>query len=156
KTVDPIERAGEAMRSVVWALTAAGEKPVFTTSILNRFAEIVPIEWQPRIESEDSTPVNSAKSVLNDLHTLGDIETLGSGYWLPSPLRVVRSNTIEKVLLVGGKPTTLLNEELRRHMTWIGTVRLIPDRPDLVKGIPAQNLISWAGMPEVSIDEWTR
>jgi hypothetical protein len=156
KTVSPIERAGEAMRSVVWALTAAGEKPVFTTSILHRFAEIVPIEWQPTIESEESKPVNSAKSVLDDLYTLGDIEALGSGYWLPAPLKVVRSNTIEKVLLVGGKPTALLNEELRSGMTWIGTIRLIQASPALVEGIPAQNLNSWAGIPEVSIDEWAK
>jgi hypothetical protein len=157
RTVMAIERSAEAMRAVVWALTRAGHNPAFTTSILNKFSELIPGQWTPTIHAQDSASPDSARAILEDLNTLGDVDTIGAGYWLPTPLRFVVTKDKHWSIVIGGNPTFLLDSELRNCVTWSHASRLVQGvATERFDGVRVQDINEWAGIPDTDLDEWTR
>jgi hypothetical protein len=94
---------------------------------------------------------------LDELHFIGDVETLSGGYWVPSPLRAVRTALLKRMILCGGIPTSHLLSNVRQFISWNGTARLISGTAnDWGVSLPLQELMRWAGGPDVPLVQWTR
>lgn len=77
---------------------------------------------QQEVEGESKLPVEIGRDLLDDLTEQGDLCYLGEGRWLPAPLRLVPLSQTY-FLLVGGMPTYLLPDDLRRVLRLHGSFR---------------------------------
>jgi hypothetical protein len=90
------------------------------------------------------------REFLDDLKRVQEIEDLGNGYWLPSPLRTVKLNE-ETSILVGIHPT----HELQRHFSSVksaGISRVVNTTEALI--IPAQSFKNWRETDGFTAEQW--
>lgn len=174
------ELLGEAVREVVFRYTLRGEapSPVHVQSITNQVRrELAPIwpalarsgadDWSElggRDEDEESQEPRSAESPirrsLEILATVGDLQHVGSGYWLPTPIRLVHlaDSPSAKALLIGGAPLYQLRLDGYVSVRICGNVRALPLRvlPESVREDDTawQSLDDWLGSPSEPLHRW--
>jgi hypothetical protein len=98
--------------------------------------------------------------VLRNLEQIGEASHLGNGYWLPTPVRLVRLPDTQ-ILLIGGIDTKSLQLHFGNivHST-TGLVRRIKSTGDTIglvrAGVEWQRFEDWVGESETDICAWTR
>jgi len=139
----------ELLRSCIWSLSN-GTSPVHILRVLNLALSL----WD---EDQDVHQRRERlREALEELSETGDLVSLPEGRWLPAFTREVslETNTDER-LIVGGLPTGILPDELKRLITHHGPYRrvqgaLLGEALDL----PKESVASWAGALTESLEEW--
>lgn len=164
----------ELLRAALWRLSHGGRAPVYIMRLLNAVRTplrvlaagaprpAVPARQVPANDVEVAADTDRAgetvlRDTLEDLMLLGDVAGVPGGYWLPAPGRVVPLAG-GGYLLIGGHPTWLLPERLRRVVAPQGLVRLLPAgadeaAPELAE-LPVQADESWRHRPPGPIGAW--
>lgn len=133
--------------------------PIYTTSLLNRVrSQLSPLWTALRHEQEDSSQEGDLlRRMLDSLEDLRDVEHIGRGYWLPTPLRLVRL-TPQTALVVGGLPVMLIERELgcSVHHVWITRTVATADLTAgwLEDDRKWQALDQWMGFPPADLSTW--
>lgn len=106
------------------------------------------------------------RHTLDDLALLGDVRRLDRGFWIPAPERVVPldgSPAAEHFVLLGGRPSHLLPESIRRAIVPGGLARAVrvdrwteaPGLAAAVAALPRQPRATWTGGPREALGAWT-
>jgi hypothetical protein len=85
------------------------------------------------------------------MELIGDVSRLPGGYWLPSPLRVVRLKALNYSLLIGGRPIWALPEPLPMRLDYSGATRFAAEG---LGGLPRESEESWCRLPKENVDKW--
>jgi hypothetical protein len=104
-----------------------------------------------RMRDVDATR-DEAQQTLDSLKEFGDIVDTGGGYWLGTPLRVVRSS--DALLAIGSAPNAVLKALLGAPPTCAGISRFGDVRSNESAGL-AISVSQWLG-EEDDILSWTR
>jgi hypothetical protein len=149
----------EYLRHAIYSLshTSTTVQPVFVTKLINQVKrQLMPL-WPELVENTGSD--NPIERVLRYLEQIREVAPLGNGYWLPTPVRLVRlPNT--KILLIGGIDTKSLQAHFGNivHST-TGLVRWIKSTDDTMNlvqaGVEWQRFEDWVGESETDIRTWT-
>jgi len=152
-----IELCAEALRTALWSVWSATQKPVYTTRLLN-IAERILAPWMVSDDAPESGELrNTLDELLQEMELIGDIAALPGGYWTPAPLRVVRFIHIHRWLLLGGYPSRLLSQEANAAIEHTGVARLLKCAPMMV-GLEGDELpeLEWRSVPEGDLVEWSK
>ena len=139
--IPPDAVRAELLRAALWELSvvrqrgAAPDAAATTQQVLGRARALwEPLEdtlWTaPHQEREEEARLGEEESdgpgraFLDTLAEDGDVLALGRGRWLPAPLRLVPISE-ELNVLVGGLPTALLPEPVRRGLRFHGHFRQV-------------------------------
>lgn len=134
-------------------------QPVFVTTLLNQVQrQLMPL-W-PEIFKQTEAEKNPLRHILEQLEQIKDVANLGRGYWLPTPLRLVRLPS-SQILLIGGMDTKTLQSRFgNRVYVYTGLARQIETTDEamcLVKaGIEWQCFEDWLGEDtDIDLRTWT-
>lgn len=154
--------------------------PVYVQTLLGRVRRQLRPLWPAlaaRIapEHEDDSRPDPLRRVLETLEILGDCAHVGSGYWLPTPIRYVRlptskrtvvtettggAATDEDVLVLGGVRTKALRQTLHAKIGLRWIARTLPSRYFMHHVITDrsrwQSIEAWLGYPPEDLAQWTR
>ncbi len=90
-----------------------------------------------------------AKDVLEELHIVGEVCNLTSGYWLPSPLRLISLGGWD--LIISANPTYILENHLKWKIYITGIGRFCKKQQNR---LPYQSFNDWSRIPNDLI-KWT-
>lgn len=149
--------AAAVLRATLWALSAAGLRPVHMLRLLGRARNLWTLQASPAPQ-HGSTPSGEngiLEDVLEQLGGLGDFAKLGGGAWLPAPLRCVPLPAAGRFLVAGGVPTHLLPSSAVQAMEHTGVARILTVDPAEC-GLPPfrQDLWQWCGAIPESARDW--
>jgi len=139
--------------------TASTVQPVFVTTLLNQVQRSLMPLW-PQIFGQREEDKNPIRQVLDQLEQIREVANLGKGYWLPTPLRLVRLPS-SQILLIGGMDTKTLRSHFgNRVYASTGLARRIKTTDEamcLVKeGIEWQRFEDWLGEDtDADLQTWT-
>ncbi len=128
---------------------------VFVTKLMNQVKRQLSPLGQDFQNTDSDDPI---RHVLDQLKQVGDVAELGNGYWLPTPLRLVRLPN-GQILLIGGMDTKSLQTRFGKRVQPTGFIRRVQsnDTAHLVReGIDWQDFENWVGEAEADICTWTR
>jgi hypothetical protein len=131
----------DQVRGVLCALANRSEtyfNPVSTLSV--RFA----LERRNR----ELAPANS----LQLLYSIGDVQRLPGGYWLPVPTTLMPLGS--STMVISGAPNQTLEEQLGTAVRSRGYSRLVSHLPGHSSPYPQRTFASWCGAPE-NTAAWT-
>lgn len=137
----PVIDTLELARGVIAAFTYSGaetQREIHTSRVSAQFSQLGVGEH--------------CADALSTLLMLGEIEGLGHGYWISTPVRRI-SLSQGKALVIGVHPTT----ELQRHFPSIrrvGAARIAEEGE--VQGLAAQPFGSWVNSDGLSATEWVK
>jgi hypothetical protein len=157
ETVDRLATLAELARNVLWFLSKGGKETVYITSLLNalRHAAGPLIRSIDLPSSTQKSEPDSARMIVDDLASIGDIVELPRGRWLPAPLRVVTLEQSKQDIVLGGIPLVLLNQEVSQLISLSGIVRMLSATNSRTPLISAkQSEEDWLGYPPGAIDDW--
>ncbi|MEN8218826.1 MAG: hypothetical protein ABFS56_21120 [Pseudomonadota bacterium] len=128
---------------------------VFVTKFMNQVRRQLTPLWPEKVNADD--PI---RRVLEQLKQVGDVVELGDGYWLPTPLRLIRLPNCQ-ILLIGGVDTKSLITRFGDIVQPMGFVRCVKPTVDtkyfIKAGIDWQHFEDWVGETEkTDIGTWTR
>lgn len=146
-------------------------QPVFITRLLNSVRNQLKPLWPDFLNQDNSLNrtdntykgeerADPVKLLLDKLSLIGDVIEVGNGYWLPTPVRLIRTPLDDKILIVGGLSTADLRVMLGTEIKICGYVRYAE-----LSGIPEsiirdeslwQLYENWIGDIPVNISEWTK
>ena len=155
---DQIVRECALLRSCLWALSG-GDRPVHVLRVLNLAFDLSPENIFAGRDSVALTGLRSRlRAALDNLSDAGDILSLANGRWLPAPLRQVPLGMADGArLLVGGFPSSLLPETLRKTISHRGAFRRVNSEELGRKlGLPEERLESWVGSAPENLMSWTK
>jgi len=149
----------EYLRHALYTLshTSTTVQPVFVTKFLNQVKrQLMPL-WPDMFQKTDSE--EPFRRVLLNLEQVRDIAHLGNGYWLPTPVRLVRLPNAQ-ILLIGGIDTKSLHTRFGPIVySTTGLVRWIKSTDDTARlvqeGVEWQRFEDWVGESETDIRTWT-
>jgi len=144
------------LRSCLWALSG-GNRPVHVLRVLNLALDLSP----ENVFGGDAGSVElrtRLRGALDELSDAGDILALANGRWLPAPLREVPLGTADGArLLVGGFPSSLLPDTLRKTVRHQGAFRRVNvDELGRELGLSQEPLESWVGDAPQDLIGWTK
>jgi len=149
----------EYLRHALYTLSYGSTtvQPVFVTKLMNQVHyQLTPL-W-PDIFQNANTE-DPIRRLLEQLKQVGDVAELGDGYWLPTPLRLVRLPN-RQILLIGGVDTKSLITRFGDIVQSMGFVRRVKfaDIKHLINaGIDWQHFEDWVGeTKKADIGTWTR
>ena len=165
----------EAIRATLWAyagVQARGAvRPVHTSALLHALRPVArlltaadlpgPAEEAatiPMVAAEDpsSDPI---RLTLDDLAEVGDVATLGGGWWLPAPCRVVPLAD-GRTLLLGGPPIASWPAAWRHALELGPLVRALrweaAGPPPTLTALPVESLAEWMRGASRSVVDETR
>lgn len=92
--VSPLTFRAECIRATLWAVTNAGEIPVYVTRLIGSTEPLLKPDPNFRIarlrsQEKGPEPKEMIREALDEMELVGDVARLPDGYWLPAPLRVV-------------------------------------------------------------------
>ncbi|KHD10260.1 hypothetical protein PN36_08275 [Candidatus Thiomargarita nelsonii] len=151
----------EYLRHALYTLTHGSTtvQPVFVTKLTNQVrCQLTPL-WPDIFQNANAD--DPIRRVLEQLKQVGDVAELGDGYWLPTPLRLVRLLNNRQILLIGGVDTKSLITRFGDIVQPMGFVRRIKPSADIKHlinaGIDWQHFEDWVGETEkADIGIWTR
>jgi hypothetical protein len=139
--------------------SATTVQPVFITTLLNQVQrQLMPL-W-PEIFKQTEEKESLIRRILKQLEQIREVADLGKGYWLPTPLRLVRLPS-SQILLIGGMDTKTLQAHLGNILySSTGLARRIKSTEEamcLVKaGIEWQRFEDWLGEDtDIDLRTWT-
>lgn len=156
----------ETIRLALWACSAGGTSRVFTTRLVNIAAPLLRPQARgvettklahnkvDNYEHADQEPEVIALDTLDELEKLGDLSRLHGGFWVPAPIRFVKLESVNKWILLGGRPTRELPMVLRQAVEYSGVARLVKPLPGAMD-LPFQSQEAWCRVPNGHIEEWT-
>ncbi len=153
---DPLALLAAALRAALWGISG-GKKPAYVTRVLSAAARQLPppLLSSISIDTGERAATEVLRTAFDELAALGDVSELPQGYWLPAPLRVVPLTEARRWLLVGGVPTSILPEPLRRALHHAGGGRLLDAAlHDMGIALPEQRLDDWIGRPSQPLQSW--
>jgi hypothetical protein len=109
-------------------------------------------------QDSDTTDARARfRGVLDELADAGDLVSLANGRWLPAPLHAVQLGTGDDArLLIGGFPSSLVPESLRRLIRHHGTFRrVIGDQFERELELQQEPFESWVGEVPEDLLAWT-
>jgi hypothetical protein len=92
--------------------------------------------------------------VRDQLERCGDIVHIGSGYWMPGPLRLVRAYASQAAIIVGGIPTSALQRTFKGQIHSIGPGRYVLNGIGTQTAYPEETVSDWLGAAE-PLATWT-
>ncbi|MGF1628542.1 MAG: hypothetical protein ACFCUT_03660 [Kiloniellaceae bacterium] len=92
--------------------------------------------------------------VRDQLERCGDIVSLGDGYWIPGPARLIRASAAQAAVVVGGLPTAVLRRALKGQIYSIGPARYVVREPGAEATFPEETVSDWLGAAE-PLASWT-
>ena len=92
--------------------------------------------------------------VRDQLVRCGDIVHVGNGYWIPGPVRFVRSAASPTGIIIGGIPTNALREILKVQIHSIGPSRYMRSEIRADLPYPEETVSDWLG-PIEPLAAWT-
>lgn len=179
------ELLSETIREVVFRHTVSseGSSPIHVQTITNQVRRVLAPLW-PMLARHDRndwrapTNVGSAEDDdaaagtesspirhgLDRLASIRELQHVGSGYWLPTPVRLIHlgshlgDDSSARALLLGGAPLCQLRADGYMSLSTYGIIRALP-----VSILPAavraddtvwQGLDDWLGSPAEPLSEW--
>ncbi len=149
--------AAAVLRATLWALSAAGARPVHVLRLLGKARNLWALQalLAPEATSTLAHENGILEGVLEDLGGLGDFARLSGGTWLPAPLRCVPLPAVGKFLVLGGVPAHLLPSSAVEAMEHTGVARVLTvDPADCGMSLPRQDLWQWCGALPETAKEW--
>jgi hypothetical protein len=141
-------------------------RAIHSISIASRIQHTVEWLWPQETTFEAASERGSAfgsnaVDMLRRLANVGDISSVGEGYWIPAPLKYLAIPGQEsEMLLIGGLPTEVLMAKGQQRLTCAGRARLLPmvlaEKLQLILGGESQTADTWLGLPRESLEAWTR
>ncbi|MEK8018831.1 MAG: hypothetical protein VSS75_018310 [Candidatus Parabeggiatoa sp.] len=128
---------------------------IYVTKLINQVKRQLSPLGQNFQETDSDAPI---RRVLEQLKQVGDVAELGNGYWLPTPLRLVRLPN-GKILLIGGMDTKSLQTRFGKMVQPSGFVRSVQSNDTTHferEDIHWQGFEDWVGEAETDICTWTR
>lgn len=161
------EVAAESARCALWALSREGTTPVYISRWLSLTGRIARPAFSSTLGEEESDSV--LRGVVADLESLGDVASVGNGYWVPAPIRVVALHNEEEGknqswLLIGSVPTSRFPEEARLGLEHRGAARFWCEDPTKWQEamgccLARQNEAAWRSDPTGDVEQlraWTQ
>lgn len=141
--------------------------PIYVSQLLNEVHNRLEAVWEElnlsRLRSlnngielgANSRRDDPIRQVLEQLNLLGDCVHIGRGYWLPSPVRLVRLPNSDKIAVLGGLATPEL-KRLLPTVQLVGLGRLISDNCSVKqKEMVWQDYHNWVGWIPEELPVWT-
>ena len=155
--VSPLTFRAECIRATLWATTNAGEIPVYVTRLIGSAEPLLRPDpnyrlAQLRADKNGPEPKEMIRAALDEMELVGDVARLPDGYWLPAPLRVVPLPAVNRWLLLGGTPNSMLPEDLVRTLEHSGVARFATTEPS---GFPKEREEAWSRLPSEPLAAWT-
>lgn len=153
---DQLARDCALLRSCIWALSG-GERPVHVLRVLNLALELCPQIVFDEHDSDKTDARARFRNILDELADTGDLVSLANGRWLPAPLHAVQLGTGDDVrLLIGGFPSSLVPESLRRLIQHHGTFRrVVGNQFERELELRLESFESWVGEVPEDLLAWT-
>lgn len=144
------------LRSCLWALSG-GDRPVHVVRVLNLALDLSP-ENVFGSETASTELRTRLRGILDELSDAGDLVSLANGRWLPAPFREVPLGTADGArLLIGGFPSSLLPDALRKTICHKGAFRRVSgDELGRELELPQEPLESWVGAAPQDLVAWTK
>lgn len=94
-------------------------------------------------------------TLRKSLAEIGDIYDAGEGLWLPAPTRLIESSDVDHLILISGKPSSLLEREVRSALSCFHGSRFVPRT--IAKLIPTEieSIHEWLG-GDADVGRWIR
>jgi hypothetical protein len=126
---DSLRRAlsAEHLRTAAYAASLSPDqsrRTVHTTRLLGSVRGAVAGLWGQR-QSQDADSEEWARSALQALAEIGDVESVGGGYWLATPLRLIEFPGADSLLVLGSDPADVVASKLGALPFCSGVARLI-------------------------------
>jgi len=150
----PSQSRFEVLRATVWSMAAPARK-----AHVNRVLGAALPTWQllsGRGTASEEALRSDLREALSTLEDAGDLLQLSGGYWAPATARFVELPDAAGYLLVGGAPSSLLPVD-REAVQYHGPHRHFATLPaELAAALPLEDLVSWARLPNLSLQDWAR
>jgi hypothetical protein len=158
---DALQRAaiGEHIRAMVfgsWARRGPDAAPVHTTRILSNVRRMNRMVW-PEDTWEHEQLGDICRQVLNSLAALGDVVSVGNGFWIPGPSTFVELDGINHLMVTGGLPAQIARTSFGPPLTSAAAFRFVPRRAVLSTSSNMdllQSIDGWLGHAD-PLREWT-
>jgi hypothetical protein len=159
---DALQRAtiAEHTRALVfgsWTRRSPEAAPLHTTRILSNVRRTQRFVW-PQHGWEHEKLGDLCRQVLDDLEVLGDIVSVGNGFWIPGPSIFVELDGVNHLMVSGGTPTQITRTHFEMSVTSTAAFRFAPRRSVLSKSSNANLLRSidgWLGHAD-PLREWAQ
>lgn len=158
---DALQRAAIAdhIRAMVfgsWTRPGGDTAPVHTTRILSNVRRTHQIVW-PQDSWEHTQLGDLCRQVLDSLALLGDIVSIGNGFWIPGPTTVVELDGVSHLMMTGGLPAQIARTHFGTAVTSAAAFRFMPRRPVLSTSSNVdllQSIDGWLGHAD-PLRDWT-
>lgn len=155
--VSPLTFRAECIRASLWAATNAGEVPVYVTRLIGSTEPLLRPDPNYRIaklrrQEKGTEPKEMIREALDEMELIGDVARLPDGYWLPAPLRVIPLPAMNRWLVLGGRPNSMLPEDLVPTLEHSGVARFATPEP---LGLPQESEETWCRLPTEPLAVWT-
>lgn len=146
------------IRSLVWApylrAAEANPQPVHTSRIYAALDRNMHFLLSEEADAGRSDYHPAYEFVRNQLERCGDIVSVGEGYWIPGPVRLIRAAAAPAAIIIGGTPTAALERALKGKVHSIGPARYVASEPGTETAFPEETLLDWIGASE-PLAAWT-
>jgi hypothetical protein len=157
---DALQRAtiADHIRAMVYGAWISGSEEnysIHTTRILSNVRRIQRMVW-PQDSWEHHKLGDRPRQVLDSLAVLGDVISVGGGYWIPGPTSLVELDGTQNVMVVGGIPSQIAAGHFGERVRSTAAFRHVGRRSILIT--PAKDILQtidrWLGYAD-PIREWT-
>lgn len=161
---DALQRAvvSDHIRALIFGAWARqqrtpGAGPVHTTRLLANARRVHSFLW-PHDGWQHDAVGDLCRQVLDSLATLGDIVSIGGGFWIPGPVVLIELDGADNVMATGGFPTAGAKQHLGVSLSSAAAFRYAPRQAVLANHVNKAMLHPadwWFGHADPLID-WTR
>jgi hypothetical protein len=158
---DGLQRAtiADHIRAMVfgsWLGSGREAAPVHVTRILSTARRVHRMVW-PEESWEHEKLGDLCRQVLDALAALGDVISVGNGFWIPGPPKVVELDGIHHLMVIGGLPSQIAMTYLGAPLKSAAAFRFVERRPVLSVSSQRdllQSIDGWLGHVD-PLREWT-
>jgi hypothetical protein len=158
---DALQRAtiADHIRAMVigaWMGSGREAAPVHVTRILSNARRVQRMVW-PEDGWEHEKLGDLCRQVLDALAALGDIISVGNGFWIPGPAKIVELDGIHHLMVIGGIPAQIARAHFGTPLKSAAAFRFVERRPVLAISSNRdvlQSIDGWLGRVD-PLREWT-
>lgn len=147
------------------SISGARGEPIHINRIMSRIRKQTSFllseasdEWQS-IKSTAQESEKEAKdplaNILDRLLIIRDVEHIGNGFYVPTPLRIVELPH-SGALVVGGIPTQDATRLLGKTVLSVGIIRFIKQKESNYNSVLKQPFVDWMGYNSEPVQDWLR